>query len=389
MTTFASLFVPVAFRDAVSDEAWLARMLDVERALVTALSHAGVVPAPAAAAIADACRPSLFDIGALAEAGRAVGNPAEPLVRALRDGIADDAAPFAHLGATSQDVLDTAAMLVAREALDLLDGELQAAAAACARLAYEHRSTPMAARTLMQQAVPTTFGLVAAGWLSALLDARRQLATLELPAQLGGAAGTLAALGDEGPEVAALFAAELGLREPLIPWHTNRTPVAELAAALDGAARAASKIGLDVVLLAQTELGEVSEREGGGSSTMPQKQNPVHAVLARACARFVHAQVGLLTDGDYELGRAAGAWHAEWSALSDALAHAGGAVAGARECLEGLQVHPERMRANMSDGLLAERVAIQGDGADRDPATYLGSATVFVDRVLERYGERS
>src|SRR5205823_2769761 len=124
--TFASLFVPVAFRDAVSDEAWLEKMLDVERALATAFSHAGVVPAPAAAAIADACRPSLFDIGALAEAGRAVGNPAEPLVRALRDGIVDDAAPFAHLGATSQDVLDTAAMLVAREALDLLDGQLQA-----------------------------------------------------------------------------------------------------------------------------------------------------------------------------------------------------------------------------------------------------------------------
>src|SRR5262249_14595286 len=149
-----------------------------------------------------------------------------------------------------------------------------------------------------------------------LLDARARLLALDFPAQLGGAAGTLAALGDAGPNVAAAFAEELGLRQPLLPWHTDRRPVAELARALDGAARAAAKIGLDVVLLAQTELGEVSERDGGPSSTMPQKRNPVRAVLARTCARVVHAQAGLLTGGDYELERAAGAWQAEWGALS-------------------------------------------------------------------------
>jgi len=387
LTTFAALFVPVAFRDAVSDEAWLAAMLDVERALAVALSNAGVVPAPAAAAVAERCRPSIFDVDALSKAGRAVGNPAEPLVRALREDLAHDAAPYAHYGATSQDVLDTAAMLVARDAVALLDGELQAAAAACARLADEQRSTPIAARTLLQQAVPTTFGLIAAGWLVALLDARDRLAALELPAQLGGAAGTLAALGDAGPDVAAALAAELQLSLRPLPWHTDRTPVAELATALDGAARAASKIGLDVVLLAQTELGEVSERESGGSSTMPQKRNPVRAVLARACARVVHAQAGLLTGGDYELARAAGAWQAEWGALSEALAFAGGAVVAARECLEGLQVDPERMRANMTEELVAERVAFEGGDAERDPAAYLGSAVIFVDRALERYGE--
>ena len=184
-----------------------------------------------------------------------------------------------HHGATSQDVLDTAAMLVARGGARLIVEELDGAAAACARLADEHRATPMAARTLLQQAVPTTFGYKAAGWLAGLLDARDALERVTLPAQLGGAAGTLAAFGERGPEVLALFAAEVGLAEPLVPWHTRRTPVAALAAALASAARAAAKIGLDVVLLAQTEVGEVREAPGGASSTMPHKRNP-----ARRCS---------------------------------------------------------------------------------------------------------
>ena len=173
----------------------------------------------------------------------------------------------------------------------------------------------------------------------------------------------------------------------MIPWHADRAPVAALAAALDAAARAAAKIGLDVVLLAQTEVGEVSEREGGGSSTMPHKRNPVRATLARACARGVRAQTGLLAGGAYEHERAAGAWQAEWGALSGALALAGGAVASARECLEGLEVHAERMRANMTGDLLAERRAFEGEDADPDPATYLGSADTFVERALDRYRE--
>jgi 3-carboxy-cis,cis-muconate cycloisomerase len=390
LTTFGPLFVPPAFRAAVSDEAWLAAMLDTERALADALSLAGVIPAPAAAAIAERCDPALYDIHALSEAGRAVGNPAEPLVRALREQVGGDDARFVHFGATSQDVLDSAAMILARTVSGMLDEELAAAAAACARLAAEHRSTPMAARTLLQQAVPTTFGLTAAGWLVGLLDARAGIARVELPAQLGGAAGTLAPLGEHGPEVLSLFAAELDLAAPLLPWHTRRAPVAELASAVDAAAASAAKIGLDVVLLAQTEIAEVSEREGGGSSTMPQKQNPVLATLARACARGVHAQAGLLTSGDYELERAAGAWQAEWEALSRALSLAGGAVTAIRECLEGLQVHAERMRENMTDGLLAERRAFAeraGVEADDDPATYLGSADAFVERALERFRE--
>ena len=381
MTTFAALFVPESLRAAVSDRAWLEAMLAAERALACAAA-----PADAAEVIAAACVVADFDIGVLAEEGRAVGNPVEPLVRALRERVGDDSARWVHVGATSQDILDSAAMLVAREARTLIDAELTGLAAACASLSREHRDTPMAARTLLQQAVPTTFGLKAAGWLVAVLDARLALRGVVLPAQLGGAAGTLASLGARGPDVVEAFARELGLVAPELPWHANRAPVARLGAALAEVAAAAATIGLDVVLLAQTEVGEVAEGAGGRSSTMPQKHNPVQAVLARACARGAQARVDLLTTGEHEHERAAGAWHAEWQALSDVLSLAGGAAAAARASLEGLVVDTVRMRANMSSDLTAERdtlvergVLEPGDGA------YLGSAGVLVDRALARF----
>ncbi len=389
MSTFGALFVPAPLREAVSDAAWLAGMVDVERALVNAAARAGVVPADAAAAVAAHCDPAFYDIEQLCEEGRAAGNPAEPLVRALRGRVGGDAARWVHIGATSQDVLDTAAMLVSRGALGLIDDELDGVARACARLAEEHRATVMAARTLLQQAVPTTFGLKAAGWLVAVLDARSRIGRLTLPAELGGAAGTLAAFGEQGAEVARLFAEELDLAEPALPWHAHRGRVAELAGALGAVASASAKIGLDVVLLAQTEIGEVSEASGGQSSTMPHKRNPVRAVLARACARGVQAQVPVLTDGEHELERAAGAWHAEWNALSEALAFAGGAAAAIRDCLDGLDVHVDRMRANMTGELFAERDALVERGvleAGVDTA-YLGSVDVFIDRALTRYRE--
>ena len=389
MSTFGALFVPAPLREAVSDAAWLAGMVDVERALVNAAARAGVVPADAAAAVAAHCDPAFYDIEQLCDEGRAAGNPAEPLVRALRGRVGGDAACWVHIGATSQDVLDTAAMLVSRGALGLIDDELDGVARACARLAEEHRATVMAARTLLQQAVPTTFGLKAAGWLVAVLDARSRIGRLTLPAELGGAAGTLAAFGEQGAEVARLFAEELDLAEPALPWHAHRGRVAELAGALGAVASASAKIGLDVVLLAQTEIGEVSEASGGQSSTMPHKRNPVRAVLARACARGVQAQVPVLTDGEHELERAAGAWHAEWNALSEALAFAGGAAAAIRDCLDGLDVHVDRMRANMTGELFAERDALVERGvleAGVDTA-YLGSVDVFIDRALTRYRE--
>jgi 3-carboxy-cis,cis-muconate cycloisomerase len=390
------------------------------------------VPAEAAARIGEACRAELYDTEALAQGGRAVGNPAEPLVRALREAAGGEAADWVHYGATSQDIVDTAAMLVSRRAAELVLAELDRLADGCAELARAHRSTPMAARTLLQQAVPTTFGLKAAGWLVAALEARRRLAVVRaerLAVQLGGAAGTLAALGDEALEIVRLYARELELAEPTLPWHANRQRVAELGAALGGAAGAAAKVGRDLVLLAQSEVGEVTETTGGGSSTMPQKRNPVLSTLAVACARLAHAHAAvLLGEIPHEHERGVGGWHAEWEALSGALAFAGGAAAAAADAVTGLEIDVERMRANLDAGggvLVAERVsfaltptlgrgrahevvaeatrspsfrdALRADervalsepelDALLDPGSYLGSAEALVDRALESWAE--
>ncbi len=381
MNPFAAIFVPDTLAEALSDRAWFEALLDAARALVKAEAQAGLVPAAVAIAVADALRVELYDCDALVRAGRAAGNPVEPLVRAIRAEVGEEHAGFVHLGATSQDILDTAAMLVAQRALRLIDEDLGGAANACARLAEEHRGTVMAARTLLQQAVPTTFGYKAAGWLVGIVEARARLASLELPAQLGGAAGTLAALGNDGPRVLSLYAAELGLREPTLPWHTRRTPLVDLAGALAGAAGVAAKIGGDIVLLAQTEVAEVSEAEGGASSTMPHKRNPTNAILADACARHVRANASLLLESSVqEHERATGAWHAEWHALATALAATGGAAAAIRRSLDGLRVDVARMRANISDDTLSEarRLGIDVSGPD----DYLGAAGVFVDRAL-------
>ena len=391
MRPFAAIFVPAELAKAVSDRAWLDAMLDAERALANASSLAGAIPAAAAAAVAEACRSELYDVETLAEQGRAPGNPVEPLVRALREQIGGEEARYAHRGATSQDILDTAAMLVAQRALRLIDEELTAVADATAELAQRYRDAPMAARTLLQQAVPTTFGFKAASWLVGVLSGRRRLRALaaELPAQLGGAAGTLAALGESGPEVARHFAAELGLREPVLPWHTNRAVVAELGSALAIASGSLAKSAADIVLLAQSEVAEVAEAEGGASSTMPQKRNPVGAVLTDACARAVRGYASVLVESvPQEHERAAGAWHAEWHALAGALAATGGAAAALRRSLAGLQVDPERMRTNIGAGVLAEQQSL-GLGENLDPAGYLGSAGVFVDRALALYAEEA
>jgi 3-carboxy-cis,cis-muconate cycloisomerase len=384
VSPFSAIFVPDDLADALSDRAWLGALLDAERALVDAEALAGLVPAAAATAVADACRVERYDIDALARDGRAAGNPVEPLVRAIRSELDKEHAAFVHLGATSQDILDSAAMLVAQRALLIVDEQLAGAAAVCARLAEEHRETIMAARTMLQQAVPTTFGYKAAGWLVGLVHARTRLGALELPAQLGGAAGTQAALGDDGPEVLRLYALELGLREPTLPWHTIRTPLADLAGALAGAAGVAAKIGRDVVLLAQTEVAEVSEAEGGASSTMPHKRNPTSAILADACARHVRANAGVLFESAVqEHERAVGAWHAEWHALTTALAATGGAAAAIRRSLDGLFVDVPRMRANITDATLSEARRLGLDVAA--PEDYLGATGAFIDRALALY----
>lgn len=437
---FSPLFVPPKVEDAVSERAWIQAMLDAEAALARAEARVGVIPAAAAEEIASCCVAERFDAAALGVEARRTGNPAEPLVRALRHLVPDEAAGYVHVGATSQDILDTASMLIARRALVIIDDDLARLAGHCARLAREHRDTLMAGRTLLQQAVPITFGRKAAGWLAGVTRARSALRRLHgdaLAAELGGAAGTLATLGDAGIAVLHVFAAELRLAEPELPWHTERTRVAEIASALGLTAGALDRIALDIVLLAQTEVGEVAEggeESRGGSSTMPQKRNPVGCVLARACVRETQAHVEVLMRGmAQEHERGAGPWHAEWPALSAALAWTGGAAAGMADVVEHLEVDPERMRANldvthglvMSERLsllLTERMGRQaahdlirsvgrraGDegGSFRDvlladervrghlsaqeieraldPATYLGSTRAFIDRTFLRH----
>lgn len=442
---FRPIFVPDAFREAVSGRAWLQAMLDAEAALAAAEARVGLIPAEAAEEITGCCDADRFDPEEIGAWGRGAGNPVPALVRALTEEVAkssDEAARHVHKGATSQDITDTAAMLVARNALDLILAETDAMAAACAGLAEEHRGTLMPGRTLLQQALPTTFGLKAAGWLVSVLEARRKLREVRrdgLAAQLGGAAGTLASLGDSGLPVLREFALELGLPEPPLPWHTDRTRISVVGDALALLAGVLGKISQDVVLMAQTEVGEVAEPadEGrGGSSTLPHKRNPILSVTAAANARRVNDLAGTLGAAmTQEHERAAGAWHAEWETLSEALALTGGAALNVREVTEGLEVRPDRMRANLDATggmLLAENVttlvaeklgrlrahdlvqaacrrALEGDrhlrealredevlrevlsegevDAALDPAGYLGSTGAFVDRALKLYRE--
>jgi 3-carboxy-cis,cis-muconate cycloisomerase len=420
---------------ATSDEAWLQAMLDAEAALARALAAAGLIGEDEGEAIAAACNADRFDAAAIARAATGSGNPVVPLKAALTEAVEGPAARHVHRGATSQDILDTAAMLVTARALEPLLEDLAAAASAAAGLARSHRDTPMAGRTLLQQAVPVTFGLKAAGWLAGLENARRWLVEVRverLAAQLGGAAGTLASLGDAGPRVLAAYAEALGLAEPALPWHTLRGRIGELASALAVVSGAVAKVAQDIVLLSQTEVAEVREAQrsgderaaggrGGGSSTMPHKRNPVAAVCAIGCARQAPGLAATLLGAmAHEHERAAGAWHAEWRPLCELLRSTGSAVAWLRQSLEGLEVDPQRMRANLDatgGRLMAERVAAalapeRGGqeahealqtaaeaedfpaavaelvGEERaaellDPTGYLGSAGTFVDRALD------
>jgi 3-carboxy-cis,cis-muconate cycloisomerase len=389
------LFAPLFARGAgdTSDAAWLQAMLDAEAALARALEQAGLAPAGAGAAVTAAARAGRFDAAELGRQGAPAGNPVPALVRALTAAVPDFAAPAVHQGATSQDIIDTAAMLVARQVIGAAGDDLAAAAGAAAGLAAAHAGTVMAGRTLLQQAVPVTFGLVAAGWLTAIDTARARLAGVELAAQLGGAAGTLASLGGAGPEVAAFFAAELGLAAPALPWHTDRLRVLDLAAALAGVCAALGKMARDVTLLAQSEVAEVSEETGGGSSAMPHKRNPVAAIVILGCTRRAPALLaGLAAAAEQEHQRAAGAWHAEWEQLSDLLRLTGSAAAWSAGLLSGLRVDPARMRANLdaARGLpMAEHVAaVLAPGLGRLPAHDLvGRASAAAEATGRPLGE--
>jgi 3-carboxy-cis,cis-muconate cycloisomerase len=295
-------------------------------------------------------------VNAIGRQATLIGNPVSALVRALSEQLpAGPAREAVHRGATSQDIIDTAAMLLARRALETIEADLSAAAEGAAGLAAGHVSTVMAGRTLLQQAVPVTFGLVAAGWLTAIDDARQELARVRasrLAIQFGGAAGTLASLGDAGPAVAAFLAEELALPEPVLPWHTDRLRIVQIAAALAGACAAAGKVARDVTLLAQSEVAEVAEGGDaagqGGSSAMPHKRNPVISVLILGCARQSPGLLATLAAAsEHELQRAAGAWHAEWLPFGDLLAVTGSAASWLADLLAGLGVDAGRMRANL------------------------------------------
>ncbi|MEV8335703.1 lyase family protein [Streptomyces niveus] len=519
---------------ATGDTAFLRAMLDAEAALARAQAAVGLAPEAAADAItAAAGEAGRFDVRDVALRARAGGNPVVPLVADLTAAVDEedaDAAQYVHRGATSQDIVDTAMMLVATRTVPLILADLDRTADALAALATTHRGTPMAGRTLTQHAVPTTFGLKAAGWLSSVRDARSRLAAVRLPVQLGGAAGTLAAftptddtvagppgststaascepvydltgaldttldsppeplpdyppatgtdprldpepeLGadpapdepvydltggapngstverdrqenaagtDTGVRLLAAYAAQLRLAEPTLPWHTLRTPVADLGSALAFTAGALGKIAADVLVLSRTEIGEVAEARGGGSSAMPHKRNPVLATLIGAAARQAPALASVLLGALVaEDERPAGPWHAEWQPLRELLRLTGGAAHDAAELTAGLRVFPDRMRDNLgltrgllvserltaaltaavgrarakqlvaaaarlatgagiplaqalteSDPAVAELIGEERMRALTDPAGYTGSAGALVDRALAEHAE--
>ena len=481
--TDAGLLAPVwagtRAAELVHDEAWLQAMLDVELALARAQARLGVIPWSAVTAIAAAARAELLDLVALSVQSRGAANPVVLLVQALTAEVARTdpaAAEFVHRGGTSQDILDSAAMLLTARVFEAVDGDLVRCANALAAIARAHRSTPMAGRTLTQHAVPITFGLKAAGWLTLVLDALqrvRQLTECGLPAQLGGAAGTLASyleysrtqaapaaakpigalaaakppaaakprgvakpsgVAGDGLELMGVFAQELGLRQPTVPWHAIRTPLADIGAVSAFVTGAVGKMALDVQGMSRTEVAEVAEpaAEGRGvSSAMPQKRNPVLATLIMSAARQVPLYATALAQSMLsEDERSAGGWHAEWQPLRECLRLVGGAAATAAELSDGLRAFPEQMRTNLGltgGTIVAERlgvvlapvlgkvaakkllgrIALAGAGTFEesllaapelagkldaqalrqllDPGCYLGSAEALVDRVLARH----
>ena len=387
------------------DTAWLQAMLDAEAGLARALERAGLTPAGSGAAVTATAEASNFDPDELGELAALTGNPVPGLARALARQVPQTAVSAVHRGATSQDIIDTAAMLLAKRAIDVMLADLARAAEAAAGLAEAHRASIMIGRTLLQQAVPVTFGLVAAGWLTSVDEAREGLTAVRsrrLAVQFGGAAGTLASLGDHGQRVAALLAEELGLALPVLPWHADRLRIIDLGVALARVAAALGKIARDVTLLAQAEVGEISEGSAnlagpagganlagpvgggpsaarsadqrgpdpqavaasprrGGSSAMPHKRNPVASIAILGCTRQVPGLLGILvSNSEHELQRAAGAWHAEWEPLAALLRLTGSASSWAAELLPGLVVDVSRMAANLAatKGLpLAEHVS--------------------------------
>ena len=442
---FADMFGTPAMRAAFGDMAFLARCAEVEAALARAQARLGIIPADAASTITAAAakvaaEPQSLDLARLKREAETVGYPILPLVRQLAEH-AGEAGAWLHWGATTQDIMDTAVVLQIRAGLELIEQDLAAVRGHLAALARSHRDTPMAGRTHLQHALPITFGYKAAIWLSALDRHAARLAELRprvLLAQFGGAAGTLASLGEGEAVVQSRteLARELGLGDPPITWHVTRDGMVETVQFLALLVGSLGKIAFDVMLMSATEFGEAAEpfvAGRGSSSTMPQKRNPISCELILAAAKVLRQQAGLVLDAmvtDFE--RATGPWHVEWVAVPEAFGYAAGALHQSRFMLGGLIVDQVRMAKNlgMTHGLIvaeavmmglaphtgrneahdlvydACRMAIERNrplldvlleipavsgplGPDKlraltDPANYLGAAPAMVDHLLAR-----
>lgn len=440
MTLLDQLFGVEAVQQIFSDHSRLQRMLDFEAALAKAEAQIGVIPASAVASIQAKCRADLLDLKAIAQDAAAAGNLAIPLIKQLTALVAADdekAAGYVHWGATSQDAIDTGLILQLRDALAVIEKDLADLGEILVSLIEQHRDTPMVARTWMQHAVPTLFGLQVAGWLDALDRHQARVQEIKkrtLVLQFGGAAGTLAALGDRGLDVAKALAEELNLALPDMPWHSHRDRIAEVATTLALCAGTLGKIARDIALQMQTEISELDTKSRGGSSTMPHKRNPVSAAVALAAAIRVPGLTStMLAAMVQEHERGLGGWHAEWDTLPEIVQLTAGSLHHMLETVKGLKVNTGRMLENLeqTQGLIfaeaakmalakqigrdaahklidaasrrvvAEhkhlRIVLTGDPAVTthlsaaeidalfDPLHYTGTAHQFMDRVLATY----
>src|SRR5262249_50100614 len=354
---FAPLLRADAMRRVFSDRGRLQGILDFEGALARAQARAGVIPAAAAVAIAGKCRAELFDIAALSQATAVAGDSALPIINELTRLVAAPspaAATSLHWVATSQDAMDTGLVLQLRQGLDLIEADARQLCAALAKVAAEHKETPIAGRTWLQHAAPTTFGLKVVGWLCAVarhLERLRAVRPRTLVLQLGGAVGTLAALGEDAEKTASLLAEELGLRPAEMPWHTHRDRLVEVAVTLGLLVGSLGKMARDISLMTQSEVAEVAEPSApgrGGSSSMPPKRNPVGCATVLAAATRIPALVSVLLSAmTQEHERGLGGWQAEWETVPEILLLTSGALSQMRQVMVGLRVDSQRMRANL------------------------------------------
>ncbi|KJE37049.1 fumarate lyase [Thalassospira sp. HJ] len=410
------------------DRAQISSMLLFESALAAAEARAGLIPKESAARIAEVCRDFTPDPASLAAGTASAGVPVPALVKALKAEIGGEDARFVHFGATSQDVVDTALVLQLRDAIAIIRRRIRKLAKALSAHADTHRKTVMIGRTRSQQAVPTTFGLKAAGWLAPLVRIDRRIESLAsdlLRVSFGGAAGTLASIGDKAPEVESNLAEELDLPLADMPWHAQRDGLVDFASQLTALTGALGKMGQDLVLLAQSEIAEVQPGKGGGSSTMPHKSNPVQAEMLVTLARFNAGQLGTFAQSQlHDHERCGASWLLEWLTLPQIMTATGAALAQAVDMVPDLKINTERMAQNLElsrGAMLAEAATfaladhIGRDAADklvkeavansaanqsnlfdelpkltdapvdwdqvRDPVNYIGQADLFIDRV--------